>query len=69
MFIHSPSLMQRLVDEQQRQLCGYESASGQCVGELQKAQGQVCSLQAKIRESEARNQVRYPPPSLSSLSA
>ncbi|KAK0155659.1 Myomegalin [Merluccius polli] len=47
---------QRLIDQQHGQLSQYESAAGQCVGELQKAQGQVCSLQAKIRESEARNQ-------------
>ncbi|CAL8306599.1 unnamed protein product [Lota lota] len=47
---------QRLIDEQQSQLSGYESAAGQCVGELQKTQGQVGSLRAKIRESEARNQ-------------
>ncbi|XP_026198735.1 myomegalin isoform X2 [Anabas testudineus] len=47
---------QRLIDEQQGQLSQYESAAGQCVGELQKAQDQVHSLQAKIRESETRNQ-------------
>ncbi|XP_035862912.1 myomegalin isoform X8 [Sander lucioperca] len=47
---------QRLIAEQQGQLSQYESAAGQCVGELQKAQDQVCSLQAKIRESETRNQ-------------
>ncbi|XP_040895566.1 myomegalin isoform X2 [Toxotes jaculatrix] len=47
---------QRLIDEQQDQLSHYETAAGQCVGELQKAQDQVRSLQAKIRESEARNQ-------------
>ncbi|XP_039983654.1 LOW QUALITY PROTEIN: myomegalin [Xiphias gladius] len=47
---------QRLIDEQQGQLSQYESAAGQCVGELQKAQDQVRSLQAKIRESETRNQ-------------
>ncbi|XP_063316217.1 myomegalin isoform X6 [Pelmatolapia mariae] len=48
--------MQRLIDKQQGQLSYYESAAGQCVGELQKAQDQVRSLQAKIRESETRNQ-------------
>uniref|UniRef100_A0A3P8QS55 Centrosomin N-terminal motif 1 domain-containing protein n=1 Tax=Astatotilapia calliptera TaxID=8154 RepID=A0A3P8QS55_ASTCA len=48
--------MQRLIDNQQGQLSYYESAAGQCVGELQKAQDQVRSLQAKIRESETRNQ-------------
>ncbi|XP_069378805.1 myomegalin isoform X8 [Paralichthys olivaceus] len=47
---------QRLIDEQQDQLSHYESAAGQCVGELQKAQDQVRSLQNKIRESETRNQ-------------
>ncbi|KAM9358453.1 myomegalin [Symphorus nematophorus] len=47
---------QRLIDEQQGRLGQYESAAGQCVGELQKAQAQVRSLQAKIRESETRNQ-------------
>ncbi|XP_071342689.1 myomegalin isoform X2 [Trachinotus anak] len=47
---------QRLIDEQQDQLSHYESSAGQCVGELQKAQDQVRSLQAKIRESETRNQ-------------
>ncbi|XP_045061372.1 myomegalin isoform X6 [Coregonus clupeaformis] len=48
--------MQKLLDEQQGQLSQYESAAGHCVGELLKAQLQVHSLQAKIRESEARNQ-------------
>uniref|UniRef100_A0A3P9IL13 Si:ch211-242b18.1 n=1 Tax=Oryzias latipes TaxID=8090 RepID=A0A3P9IL13_ORYLA len=47
---------QRLVGEQQDQLGQYESATGQCVAELQKAQNQVCSLHAKIRQSEIRNQ-------------
>ncbi|XP_068445595.1 myomegalin isoform X2 [Clinocottus analis] len=47
---------QRLIDEQQSQLSRYESDAGQCVGELQKAQVQVHSLQTKIRESETRNQ-------------
>ncbi|KAG7271994.1 hypothetical protein CRUP_001554, partial [Coryphaenoides rupestris] len=47
---------QRLIDKQHGQLSQYETAAGQCVGELQKAQAQVWSLQAKIRESEARNQ-------------
>ncbi|XP_071381126.1 myomegalin-like isoform X2 [Centroberyx affinis] len=47
---------QKLIDEQQGQLSQYESAAGQCVGELQKAQDQVRSLQVKIRESETRNQ-------------
>ncbi|CDQ62856.1 unnamed protein product [Oncorhynchus mykiss] len=47
---------QRLLDEQQGQLRQYETAASQCVTELQKAQLQVHSLQAKIRESEAGNQ-------------
>ncbi|XP_029003245.1 myomegalin isoform X13 [Betta splendens] len=46
---------QRLIDEQREQ-SQYESAAGQCVGELHRAQDQVRSLQAKIKESEARNQ-------------
>uniref|UniRef100_A0A3B3UCA7 CDK5 regulatory subunit-associated protein 2/Myomegalin coiled coil domain-containing protein n=1 Tax=Poecilia latipinna TaxID=48699 RepID=A0A3B3UCA7_9TELE len=37
------------------QLNQYECAAGQCVSELQKAQLQVQSLQAKIQESEANN--------------
>ncbi|XP_062280924.1 LOW QUALITY PROTEIN: myomegalin-like [Scomber scombrus] len=48
--------LQRVIDEQQGQLIQYESATGECVGELQKAQNQVRSLQAKIRETENRNQ-------------
>ncbi|TNN74749.1 Myomegalin [Liparis tanakae] len=47
---------QRLIDEQQRQLGQYQSDAGQCVGELQKAQDRLHSLQTKIRESETRNQ-------------
>ncbi|XP_052336100.1 myomegalin-like isoform X5 [Oncorhynchus keta] len=47
---------QKLLDEQQGQLRQYETAASQCVTELQKAQLQVHSLQAKIRESEDRNQ-------------
>ncbi|XP_035987707.1 myomegalin isoform X6 [Fundulus heteroclitus] len=47
---------QRLIQEQQGQLSQYESAAGQCVGELQQAQNQVRSLQANIKESEAQNQ-------------
>ncbi|XP_038855650.1 myomegalin-like [Salvelinus namaycush] len=47
---------QRLLDEQQGQLRQYETAASECVTELQTAQLQVHSLQAKIRESEARNQ-------------
>ncbi|XP_048063087.1 myomegalin isoform X6 [Megalobrama amblycephala] len=48
-------LQKRLIEEQQCQLAEYESAAGQCVSELQKAQQQVQSLQTKIRESEASN--------------
>lgn len=47
--------MQSLIEEQQSQLVQYENAAGQCVSELQKAQQQVQSLQAKIRESETNN--------------
>lgn len=46
-----------MVEEQQSQLNQYECAAGQCVSELQKAQLQVQSLQAKIHESEANNMV------------
>lgn len=49
---------QSLVEEQQSQLNQYECAAGQCVSELQKAQLQVQSLQAKIHESEANNMVK-----------
>lgn len=49
--------LQSLVEEQQSQLNQYECAAGQCVSELQKAQLQVQSLQAKIQESEANNMV------------
>ncbi|XP_028830939.1 myomegalin isoform X2 [Denticeps clupeoides] len=44
-----------LIEEQQAQLNQYECAAGQCVSELQKAQLQVQSLQAKIHETEANN--------------
>ncbi|XP_062411641.1 myomegalin [Sardina pilchardus] len=47
--------MQKLIEEQQTQLGDYERAAGQCVCELQKAQTQVRSLQANIRESEANS--------------
>lgn len=46
------------MEEQQSQLNQYECAAGQCVSELQKAQLQVQSLQAKIHESEANNMVK-----------
>ncbi|XP_051510966.1 myomegalin-like isoform X2 [Myxocyprinus asiaticus] len=48
-------IQKSLIQEQQSQLVQYENAAGQCVSELQKAQQQVQSLQAKIRESEANN--------------
>lgn len=47
--------MQSLVEEQHSQLNQYECAAGQCVSELQKAQLQVRSLQAKMDKSEANN--------------
>ncbi|XP_075954462.1 myomegalin-like [Anarhichas minor] len=50
-----PRPHQSLVEEQQNQLNQYECAAGQCVSELQKAQLQVHSLQAKIHKSEANN--------------
>ncbi|XP_077955092.1 myomegalin isoform X3 [Gasterosteus aculeatus] len=50
-----PRPHQSLVEEQQSQLNQYECAASQCVSELQKAQLQVQSLQAKIHESEANN--------------
>ncbi|XP_047188050.1 myomegalin-like isoform X4 [Scophthalmus maximus] len=50
-----PPPHQSLVEEQQSQLNQYECAAGQCVSELQKAQLQVQSLQAKIHEGEANN--------------
>ncbi|XP_026230057.1 myomegalin-like isoform X3 [Anabas testudineus] len=50
-----PPPHQSLVEEQQSQLNQYECAAGQCVSELQKAQLQVQSLQAKMHESEANN--------------
>ncbi|KAM7379228.1 hypothetical protein PAMP_004793 [Pampus punctatissimus] len=50
-----PPPHQSLVEEQQSQLNQYECAAGQCVSELQKAQLQVQSLQAKVNESEANN--------------
>ncbi|XP_075342190.1 myomegalin isoform X8 [Odontesthes bonariensis] len=47
---------ERMIDEQQGRLSEYEGAAGLCVAELQEAQSQVRSLQAKIRASESRNQ-------------
>uniref|UniRef100_A0A1A8PKC6 Phosphodiesterase 4D interacting protein n=1 Tax=Nothobranchius rachovii TaxID=451742 RepID=A0A1A8PKC6_9TELE len=49
---------QQLMDEQPGRIGQYQNAGGQSVGELQKAQDQVRSLQAKIRETETRNQER-----------
>lgn len=51
-------VFQSLMEEQQSQLNQYECAAGQCVGELQKAQLQVQSLQMKIHESEDANKVQ-----------
>ncbi|XP_017573950.1 myomegalin isoform X1 [Pygocentrus nattereri] len=48
-------VQKKLIGEQQAQLVQYESAAGECVSELQKAQLQVQSLQTKIRESEVSN--------------
>lgn len=53
-------LLQSLIEEQQSQLNQYESAAGQCVSELQKAQLQVQSLQNNIQESETSNTVLRP---------
>ncbi|XP_056277540.1 myomegalin-like isoform X4 [Pseudoliparis swirei] len=50
-----PRPHQSLVEQQQTQLNQFECAASQCVSELQKAQLQVQSLQAKIHESEANN--------------
>ncbi|XP_018608939.2 myomegalin-like isoform X2 [Scleropages formosus] len=49
-------LGEALIERQQSQLSQYERAAGECDGELQKAQHQVRSLQAKIQRSEASNQ-------------
>ncbi|XP_041126601.1 myomegalin-like isoform X4 [Polyodon spathula] len=54
-----PFRCQNLIEEQQSQLNQYECAAGQCVSELQKAQLQVQSLQTKIQESEARNEMLH----------
>ncbi|XP_056619879.1 myomegalin isoform X3 [Triplophysa dalaica] len=48
--------IQSLIEEQQSRLVQYEKATCQCVSELQKAQQQVQSLQAKIRESDSNNE-------------
>ena len=52
--------LQSLIEEQQTQLNQYECAAGQCVSELQKAQLQVQSLQAKMHESDTNNTVQLP---------
>ncbi|XP_048457914.1 myomegalin isoform X5 [Rhincodon typus] len=49
--------MQNLIEEQQQQLNQYESAAGQCVAELQKAQVQVHGLQGRIQETESANKM------------
>ncbi|XP_043941213.1 myomegalin isoform X3 [Protopterus annectens] len=46
-----------LVEEQQMQLNQYETAAGQCMTELQKAEQQVHLLQSKIHETEASNRI------------
>lgn len=50
--------LQSLMEEQQSQLHQYERAAEQCVGELQKAQLQVESLQSQIHQSETSNKVQ-----------
>ncbi|XP_069794342.1 myomegalin isoform X5 [Narcine bancroftii] len=52
-----PICTQNLIEEQQQQLNQYESAAGQCVTELQKAQVQVHGLQDRIQESEFANKM------------
>ncbi|XP_051866823.1 myomegalin isoform X4 [Pristis pectinata] len=52
-----PIRTQNLIEEQQQQLNQYESAAGQCVTELQKAQVQVRGLQDRIQESESANKM------------
>ncbi|XP_067893458.1 myomegalin isoform X4 [Heterodontus francisci] len=52
-----PIRTQNLIEEQQQQLNQYESAAGQCVSELQKAQVQVHGLQGRIQESESANKM------------
>ncbi|XP_062920148.1 myomegalin isoform X6 [Mobula hypostoma] len=52
-----PIRTQNLIEEQQQQLNQYESAAGQCVAELQKAQVQICGLQDRIQESESANKM------------
>uniref|UniRef100_UPI00398F31B9 myomegalin isoform X3 n=1 Tax=Pristiophorus japonicus TaxID=55135 RepID=UPI00398F31B9 len=52
-----PIRTQNLIEEQQQQLNQYESAAGQCVTELQKAQVQVHGLQDRIQETESANKM------------
>ncbi|XP_067846536.1 myomegalin isoform X3 [Heptranchias perlo] len=52
-----PIRTQNLIEEQQQQLNQYESAAGQCVTELQKAQVQVHGLQGRIQETESANKM------------
>ncbi|XP_078074489.1 myomegalin isoform X2 [Mustelus asterias] len=52
-----PICTQNLIEEQQQQLNQYESAAGQCVTELQKAQVQVHGLQGRIQETESANEM------------
>ncbi|XP_048395185.2 myomegalin isoform X5 [Stegostoma tigrinum] len=52
-----PICTQNLIEEQQQQLNQYESAAGQCVAELQKAQVQVHGLQDRIQETESANKM------------
>ncbi|XP_060686314.1 myomegalin isoform X3 [Hemiscyllium ocellatum] len=52
-----PICTQNLIEEQQQQLNQYESAAGQCVTELQKAQAQVHGLQSRIQETESANKM------------
>ncbi|MGH0148359.1 UNVERIFIED_CONTAM: hypothetical protein FKN15_047524 [Acipenser sinensis] len=54
-----PFCSQNLIEEQQSQLNQYECAAGQCVSELQKAQLQVQTLQTKIQETEAANEMLH----------
>ncbi|XP_055498083.1 LOW QUALITY PROTEIN: myomegalin [Leucoraja erinacea] len=49
--------MQNLIGEQQQQLNQYESAAGQCVDELRKAQVQVHGLQERIQDLESANKM------------
>eukprot|EP00061_Rhincodon_typus_P018481 g47663.t1 len=49
--------IENLIEEQQQQLNQYESAAGQCVAELQKAQVQVHGLQGRIQETESANKM------------